>query len=61
MERCKNCVFWDQGECRQVDSTEQFRIDVKVADDHNLEVKLMTGPEFGCVEFQPLVKPRGVK
>jgi hypothetical protein len=59
--RCKNCRFWDDGVCDGGDWEENplrdnsrlFFIDVTVADDHNLNVKLKTGPEFGCVRFEP--------
>lgn len=63
MKRCKDCAWWDERECRKVDFAlaKQFYIDVKVADDHGLEVKLMTGPEFGCVEFQTLVDTQNQK
>ena len=60
--RCKDCNFWDDGECSGVGlhdagfGWEQnpsllFDIDVKADDDSGLECRLKTGPDFGCVRF----------
>lgn len=65
---CKNCVFWSyDGSCESVDvseskaelkalkdvSSSHLVVDVHVADNHGLSVKLRTGPDFGCVRFDP--------
>ncbi len=57
MNNCITCHWWKtktsvRGICERVDVSDEpihFEIDVKVADDHNLEVCLVTGPNFGCV------------
>ena len=60
--RCKNCKFWDDGECNGVGEHDAgfgweqnpavlFDIDVRADDDSGLGFKLKTGPEFGCVRF----------
>lgn len=48
------------GECTRPNSTlaEQdgtentFKVDVTVSDDWGLDVRLITGPSFGCVHFE---------
>lgn len=55
MKTCKTCKWWDEGVCEIVDTIHAdqpattFQIEVKVADDHGLDVKLRTGPDFGCI------------
>ncbi len=60
---CKTCKWWHRrtdlkkpfGYCERLETTAArtpqtyFAIEVTVADDHDLEVNLCTGPEFGCV------------
>jgi hypothetical protein len=54
---CKDCHFWKDMECHGMkDDMEDMDegnacIHVTVADDHDLEVKLYTGPHFGCINF----------
>lgn len=60
MEKCKTCIYWEDGNCDLVNVNQQspqtrFEIEVTVADDYNLEYKLLTGPDFGCL----LHKPKG--
>jgi len=64
---CKTCCWWScfnvargTGECQFIDSIsatsrveDSVEVVVTVADDHNLNVSLMTGPEFGCVRHSP--------
>jgi hypothetical protein len=54
MNTCKTCKFWDNGDCDFVTTKldkdpQRFEIIVRVSDDHNLDVSLKTGPDFGCV------------
>ena len=57
---CKNCRWWDSdGECNKVEWEEKgkpapkmFQMNIRVADDTGLDVHLMTGPDFGCVQFE---------
>lgn len=55
--RCNVCQFWDSdGYCDRVDQWRSpivFDIDVEVSDDTGLRARLKTGPDFGCVLFQP--------
>ena len=63
---CRNCIWWDKGECGRVNSDkysyeeysaleikpvgrQEFEIAVTVGD---VRVKLITGPEFGCVLWE---------
>lgn len=52
---CKTCRWWETGVCDFVNSEQaekaatRFEIVVRVADDHDLEVTLRTGPDFGCI------------
>jgi hypothetical protein len=68
MGNCKDCASWDRwrarwdgaGEClmaRDVGPVE--RVDavdlacvVMVSDDYGLDVQILTGPQFGCVQFK---------
>lgn len=55
---CKTCRWWKGGRCDLVDllsgaSPARFEIEVTVADDHDLETFLRTGPDFGCVHHTP--------
>jgi len=63
MGNCKDCKSWDvgDGECNQpydfVGRNEPMAHDamglyVTVADDHGMDVRLRTGPMFGCVQFK---------
>lgn len=61
MNTCKNCFWWTQrvdktGTCGKEgtmpSSPKFFRIHVEVADDHGLHSELITGPDFGCVQFE---------
>jgi len=58
---CKTCKWWEDGVCdaidRILDGPVRFEIVVKVADDHGLDSKLKTGPDFGCVHHE-LPKPQ---
>jgi hypothetical protein len=57
---CRNCRFWrkglsDRGTCDNVGMVEgdkSLDIRVTVADDHNLNYDLVTGPGFGCVNHE---------
>lgn len=55
MGNCKTCKYWGvdrPGECDlvgRVDGEKTFEIQVRVADDHNLDYRLITGPNFGCI------------
>ena len=61
MHTCKTCPHWTEWKttCERVDGDDlpstRFDIHVKVADDHGLEVSLLTGPDFGCI-YHPLNK-----
>lgn len=59
---CRTCRRWSNGICQAADLTVNsrrltdddddrpvFEIEVSVADDHNLDVELRTGPDFGCI------------
>lgn len=52
---CKTCKFWGRSyrECCDLEGIDEFKILVTVSDDTNLEVKLRTGPDFGCVRHEP--------
>lgn len=62
---CKTCRWWDRygsGECGRVDDTEEFSpvvtpmtftMAVSVSDDSGLSLKLVTGPDFGCLLHTP--------
>lgn len=55
---CKTCRWWNQGHCEFVDTiaasaaSTRFEVEVEVADDSGLHVKLITGPDFGCVHHE---------
>ncbi len=63
--KCKNCKWWDPtrgrgpqiGRCDKIgtqvsdDPVGGFDVVVSVADDHGLRYDLVTGPEFGCTQF----------
>ena len=62
--QCQQCAYWGrdfEGACDKPDSIDkrsqatgqQMAIYADAADDTDLEFRLMTGPEFGCVLFQP--------
>ena len=60
IQRCKNCHWWGryiEGVCDRIDIDEntvapnEASMQVDVADDSGLFVKLVTGPEFGCTLF----------
>jgi len=53
---CKTCKWWlASGECDRVNSLpylparQRFEIEAQADDDSGLTVRLLTGPEFGCV------------
>lgn len=58
MLKCKDCALWDKcgtyGICNRIDEdvgspdSNSAMIRVKVCDDSGLEVRLLTGPDFGC-------------
>lgn len=65
MNNCKNCQWWDSdwtwkdgsAEClkegrNREGSPARFEIDWSVSDDSGLQVRLVTGAEFGCVLFE---------
>lgn len=58
MPTCKTCCWWEDGCCNVIDTTivekpaTRFEIEVRVADDSGLNVKLKTGPDFGCVHHE---------
>ncbi len=54
MGTCKTCRWWyNHGTCDFVDQDQspstRLSIKVTVADDHDLDVSLRTGPDFGCI------------
>lgn len=62
MQTCKTCRWWSrhgEGDCdvlgtRQAEEPDTLVvIDVVVADDTGLDVRLRTGPEFGCIHHEP--------
>ncbi len=62
MATCKTCKWWDKKSqvCDMLDSGTTvyesptlFEIVVRVADDTDLNVKVRTGPDFGCVHHTP--------
>ena len=63
MGRCKNCRWWGrdwEGVCDFVntimadeDTATMFVVEATAADDTGLEAVLKTGPEFGCIHFNP--------
>ena len=65
MPTCKTCKFWVDGCCDMIDFTDprskkpkpsnHFEVDVTVSDDTGLDVRLRTGPDFGCVLHEDLV------
>lgn len=60
MNRCKNCAHWgvwSEGVCDRESQTQHdpetfFEIECYASDDTGLTYKLVTGPEFGCVQFK---------
>jgi hypothetical protein len=64
MNRCKDCRWWlihtdIKGECDQITNSRanvgfgSFQIEASADDDSNLCAALITGPEFGCTQFEP--------
>ena len=52
MNRCKTCAYWNDEICGH--PKPGFEIEVRVADDHNLDYWLKTNPDFGCVSHTPI-------
>ena len=62
---CKNCHWWVQdyyNECARFGFTDdrheappadELLVLVSVSDDYGLRVGMKTGPDFGCVKFEP--------
>ena len=58
---CNSCRCWESGFCGIVDhykgpQTEPatlFQIEASADDDSNLQASLRTGPDFGCILYQP--------
>ena len=54
-ERCKNCAYWsewDAGVCENTDDDDHSaHVDFGADDDSGLWASMVTGPEFGCVQF----------
>jgi hypothetical protein len=57
MNACRTCKWWGRahrGYCDRIDmapdpaGSAHAIIEVAVADDHGLEARLRTGPDFGC-------------
>lgn len=60
-QTCKTCKWWGRHYANTCDKIEHdasakgpqsFEIAVTVADDHNLSVRFVTGPEFGCNQWE---------
>lgn len=64
---CKNCRHWhNKRTCDRIDQINlhgtrdeelgknDSRIEWSAADDHGLHIELVTGPDFGCVQFEPI-------
>jgi len=64
MNRCKDCKFWKtrgmayshtetQTVCdNEVSGPNQHEVYAESLDDTGMETALVTGPEFGCVNFE---------
>ena len=61
MGLCKDCKYWDYGECADIDldTFNDMKLEgsdralyYSVMDDSGLDCGLKTGPEFGCVRFR---------
>lgn len=67
MEKCLNCDFWEphwtdddgKAKCNRFgfkgkgsDPDDSAYMDVRVKDDHGLEIEFKTGPSFGCAQFK---------
>ena len=63
MKHCDTCKWWKDGECDLVDYSEcnfsfhthsetLFGITAEVLDDSGLDVRLRTGPKFGCIHHK---------
>lgn len=61
MNQCITCKYWGvdfEGVCDLVDTLTArepdtcFYIEVKADDDQGLEVRLVTGPHFGCIHYK---------
>ena len=61
MKTCKNCKWWGgvyEGCCDFIDTIHNsdpltaVHISFRVSDDTGLDIRLQTGPEFGCVHFK---------
>jgi len=64
---CKNCIHWlSNQECNIIDiedydaknlineSSNKCCVIIKVNDDYGLDIKVKTGPNFGCVNFKQI-------
>ena len=58
---CKDCKYWDNGKCDDIDldTFNDMKLEgsdralyYRVDDDSGLDCVLKTGPEFGCVRFK---------
>lgn len=64
---CKNCRWWRNSRyCERVDQStncaetskepvlepKSFLIEWSTSDESGLDLRLVTGPDFGCVQFQ---------
>lgn len=59
---CETCKFWGryyEGACDRVgdlhterDQSRRFELKLYADDDQGLEGLLMTGPKFGCIQWQ---------
>ena len=65
MGLCKDCKFWDidyDGECERVGYADidlddsSFELECGADDDQGSYAKLITGPNFGCIKFEPKKK-----
>lgn len=68
---CKDCKFWDrdtytQPRCARIEwfngqkiAPSEAMIDATAHDDSGLQCNLFTGPEFGCVKFDPKRQRKG--
>ncbi len=62
MGTCKNCKHWDDGECRKIDfecsrkvpslDNKEAVILITMDDDSGFWGRFLTGPDFGCVNFE---------
>lgn len=70
MGYCKNCKFWNDGQCERVDNRDEgfgwsqnpairFEVEIKADDDSGLGYRLITGPDFGCVRFEEKISDLG--